>query len=643
MMCKYKKKEEGAELGIEYKNKKKTVNNDTVIEPSLSATNSPSLDNLLAYASNGNFKWVSSAGVVSEPINVKENGLVGDNSTNDSTALDVLITSLVGSDKPTIYFPKGNYVLNGTSTFPFDVTLIVEGTLKGTGKIVVEDGLTLYGGGTISILNSGGQSILHTGGNLFVNNITFRDNIASTTPLQIQPAEDIEYVSVTNCHFKNLVFGILRQGGAGTGSGDFAIKNCIVANNTFEQFRGDAIQWNVDNVSKNLLITNNVIRDVNGVGTSNNWGMGIGIASENYDVNYENRITEVVISNNTLCNMRQAIHFEGVSNFRVTNNVIENVSDTFAPTTGLEIAGIVTYGCSNFIIDGNLLIDFEKTGGDVVNGIYTATGGTTPCIDYIIKNNMLINAQQTRSFSAGAGTYVTIKDNELLEGSTLEHYGTSARLSIIGNTINSLDTTVGFKIDYDSADGRVSPYRTGERRMIEVFDNTVRNQHNVPYTTFLNISAESIESYNNNFQFDYTTSNKVRANRTFYCDGQIPYGVEFLKGDIIIDYSTPARYLVTTGGSLNRSSDNYTVVDAGNGVIESTGNIPWTSFASGGHHELGQAITLSNGGGSGVPLDVHVSRVYIGNSKYRMELDQAIPSAIDGTITATNTLVTATI
>lgn len=528
-------------------------------------------------------------------------------------------------------FPAGKtFNLATDITFPDGSVVFHFGTITGSGSIIFAGSGVLQGNGVVSNNPAGGYSVLLQAGKFLIDGIKFLNNIVSTAGLGIVPTASIRDSKILNCHFEGLNYAILKNGGSA-----FTCTDVLVEGNHFYNLKGDAIEWNMATTDRDIRVKNNVIDTIDGVGDGSNWGIGIGFAGGSY-FDYNNRIEDIEVSGNTISNVRQAIHFEACNKFKVFNNKLRGVSTAYSTATGLESGGVVAYGCKDFEISNNHFTDFVNSRGIYATTAVSASAYVQPSINYTIKNNIFDKAGGISSYSGGYDCFVNIIDN-ICNDSTISHFGSVTSLKIIGNNINTVDSTsVGLTLDFYSSDGRIQAFNAGLRRIAEIINNTVRNPSNSPTVSLLNLLFENLTSRGNNFEVYSTISNKKEVGRTFYTDaGEFPYGIEFLKGDLVIDTTTPARWLVTVSGSRNRGVDNFQVLDAPNGVIAST-NLPWTTMSAGGHHEIGQRITLSNIGIGGVSLQAIVQRVYADGGYYKIKLDRVIPTVATGTITATN-------
>jgi hypothetical protein len=184
------------------------------------------------------------------------------------------------------------------------------------------------------------------------------------------------------------------------------------------------------------------------------------------------------------------------------------------------------------------------------------------------------------------------------------------------------------------------------RRQVTLRNNQICDTLGQSFVNAVSMAADQFDVQNNSFQITpgYATSFNF-SQRTFFTTvvAGVPYGIEYQVGDVIVNTVTPGRALVTVAGSLNRATDNFAVYDntPGNNFIKST-NYAWTDRTSGGHHEIGQRISLPGCGPSGATLNTRVVKVFIGAALYQIQVEDTITAAngTTGVITATNPVTT---
>jgi hypothetical protein len=361
---------------------------------------------------------------------------------------------------------------------------------------------------------------------------------------------------------------------------------------------------------------------------------------------------QILVANNQLSNLRQGIHFEACRKFKVFGNKLKNVSSAYSTASTLSVVDIVAYGCDRFEITDNT----SENG----NGI-AIRGGTSGGVYYkmatnatIARNKLIdcVGTTQIRVETGGKDTYVSVSDNEIIGGgqnsaseATIAVRGCPGRLYIENNRAITPAKMNFLLLDLQNA--TYATFAPGSRRMVTIRGNSAQDNLGQPFNTFTSVTADRYEINGNNFQVTGISTLEGQANRTYYSTvAGVPYGIEYQIGDVLIDTATPARAIVTVAGSRNRATDTFSVVDntAGVNKIRST-NYPWTVRTAGGHHEVGQRITLSGAGVGGADLQTRVVRVFIESSEYRMEVEDVITASAGaaGTITSTNPVTTVAI
>jgi len=576
-----------------------------------------------------------------ETVSVKDFGAVGDGVADDTTKLQ----AAVNSGASTVIVPAGvNAKITAEITIPASVNLVVNGEVSGTGRLTFAGSTYLSGTGKITCGNV--WSVRLNAGDCVVSGLFIGK--ASTHGILIIPTAQIDSLRVTNNRIKGCQYGILRNP-----SSTIACFDVLIANNIIENVTGDGIEWNVAQYDRRIVITNNIIKNVNGSVT--NSGIGIGVAGYAYTNTNDltNYVQNVTITDNQITGARQGIHTEAVAKCKISGNTISDITSAYGHSS-LVVRALVCYAPVDTHISDNYIFDCDSgvtLDYGVVSGTYT--GSPFNCI---VENNTLSSAGGIIIY-AGQYTTVTtknvmaIKNNHILNGSI----ALSGTCYWVVDSNSSYPTAgqTGFALDFYNTT-RGASYQAANQYVLRITNNRTFDALSRVNASLTNLSAGggydgniSLYAQNNSFAVIASDTSDRNVNKIVYSTeaslSGVPYGVEYQAGTLVIDTATPAQYLVTVSGSRNRATDTYSVADAVNGVIQST-NYAWTTNA---HHQLGQAITLTDG--VITPVTGYVRRVYISGGNYRMDIVDATGTALNlgtlgsGTITATNALTAVTV
>jgi hypothetical protein len=331
--------------------------------------------------------------------------------------------------------------------------------------------------------------------------------------------------------------------------------------------------------------------------------------------------------------LRQGVHVEAAQNFKIHDIYLTDISTAYSAAAGLDPRGITVYGCRNFEIYDVYGNDF--TGSDIIGitpGV-SASVYTYPNYNYKVHDIYADNAGTVRAVAHGQDSYCQVSNITALNGSTVKLNGQVSYWDVSNINILTAAKTVGFIFDYADATFNGAALNATKNLSVTMDNVNVRDTLGQPYTTLTTFYPEHLDASNCNFTIESAISNRKQFDA-----GTFPYGIEYQVSDLIHDIGgTPQQYLVTTEGSRNRAADTCEVFDQANKLIKST-SLAWTVLTGGGHHEIGQNITISNIGPAAGDLVTRIVRVFLAGGFYQIEVEDAI-TAVDttaGTITATN-------
>lgn len=340
---------------------------------------------------------------------LKDFGAVGDNSTNDTVAVQAAMNSGLGS----VYIPDGTYLIDQI-TVPSTVQRIYgTGTLKQRAtdtKLLVGsslDGLIIEGVDFVGSYSSGQTSYS-----------------SANEGLTFTSCDDIRII---NCSFSNIQSIAIRL---------IDCEYAIIANNKIE-LCGQGIYFRG---CDNSTIQNNLIKDT--ILADSVFTIGISLEStDGHSYGINNNIT---VSGNLVLGYKnaQGIMAHSAKNLSIVNNVVKD------PAIGISINPFnANDTCSNISIIGNTVecattISGYSAGND---GIICQAGGSTPDItDVSISGNIVINANRATSapnnqggIRVGYTRRVQISGNSVTAAKQTGIYltDTEEAVSITGNTI----------------------------------------------------------------------------------------------------------------------------------------------------------------------------------------------------------------
>lgn len=576
-----------------------------------------------------------------ETVSVLDFGAVGDGVADDTAA----VQAAVSSGAAIVVVPASkNVKVVSEITVPASVNLTVNGEISGAGRLTFAGSTYLSGTGKITCGNI--WSVRLSAGDCVVDGLFIGK--ASTHGILILPTAQVDSLRITNNRIKGSQYGVLRNPNS-----TFACFDVLISNNTIEDVTGDGIEWNVAPYDRRIAISNNIVKNVNG-GIANS-GIGIGVAGSAYTNTNDlaNYVQNVSITDNQITGARQGIHTEAVAKCKISGNTISDITSSYG-SSSIVVRAIICYAPVETQVSDNYIFDCDS-GVTLDFGVVSATYTGSP-FNCIVENNMLSNAG---GIGVYAGQYttvtaknvMTIKANHVLNGS-LALSGTCYWVIDSNSTYPSAGQT-GFALDFNNA-ARGASYQTSNQYVLRITNNQTFDVLSRVNASLTNMTANggydgniSVYAQNNAFAVIASDTADRNINKTVYSTeaglSGVPYGIEYQAGTLVIDTATPARYLVTVSGSRNRATDTYTVTDAANGIIQSS-NYAWTNAA---HHQVGQAITLTDGVIS--PVACYVRRVYVSGGQYRMDVVNAAGTALalgtlgSGTITATNALTAVTV
>lgn len=360
-----------------------------------------------------------------QSFDVRLFGAKGDGKTDDTAAFKRALNG-----NATVLVPdKLQFRIDGDVVLE-DRNLILEGSIVGKGSFHLRGIVEIRGSGRISLNHALGAVQFDRAGRFLIDGLHFED-CESLAAILIAPesGHEIESLTIRNCRFERVNYGILRQASESNGP----VKSLTISQNEFKTIRGDAIELNCATQDKEIVIEQNVISNVDNRDKKPFWGIGIGLSGRRYTENFdpEMSVKNFVVRNNRLENLRQGIHVEAGYDFVIENNIITNIGPSFSPDSGLDVRGIITYGSSNFRIVGN-----------TVQGV---TAGPAISIEWGVLNSRYVGAPRKfevaanivsgdiSSNSGGADAHVVIKQNR---ADSIRHRGQVGQLFVQNNEIS---------------------------------------------------------------------------------------------------------------------------------------------------------------------------------------------------------------
>lgn len=440
--------------------------------------------------------------------NVLDFGAVGDDSTDNASAVQAALDAVHAAGGGTVFFPNGNYVFDSGCTLYSNVTLAGE-----TGAVIKPSDsvpLQLFSGVGLS--------------NVSVQNLTFEGTGATATNTQrfVQIGAGSTYVSIENCHFKkareialvlegcqyvnvqgctftnSVVYGAEIRGA----SSDVTVSNCVFGNNgdsgaATSNFGRGLVLWNTSNVT----VSNCVFRD------NSEYGLRLYSAAADTNANRNIAISNCTFRNNgTSATSKNDLYIYneqgGTERVSVTGCVFSTRSGNFAAVlsgtaisfTGntikainaQEALGLSLYDSVDVVVSGNTFVDVLYVAA------FSATAGavSTNCT---ISNNQCIGVA---TFTAGGvqGTGHIISNNHVVHGGAgatdqgLQIINANVSVSVIGNTFDGFyrGINIGSAGDY-----------------INVQNNTTVNSTDVGLYAPFQTDVTKFTCTNNNFESAY--------------------------------------------------------------------------------------------------------------------------------------------
>lgn len=385
--------------------------------------------------------------------NVKEYGVVGDGTTDDSQAIQDLIDSI---DKGTVFFPSGTYyIANNDITLKSDVNIIGDSaTLSFNNRCFITadtDELTTPNSLAIKTNNVSIKNLKLDGNEigLFamklsnINNLLI-DNIEIVNLLDLEGTPTVAIYFQDNCHDVRIVnshivvsdYAIAISSEKMRQLRDTTEHNTefIISNNNLEVGWGSCVGVNC--AVKNLTINGNTLK-VN--------GQGIGVkCGEGANNPLQLHVEDVVINGNIIKNENKVGHgirvSQNVYSVNIENNVIDGFNESLWVSGNVNLDTTISKGV-DIIFNGNKLINTNY-------GVYCYNNVSQPKIT--ISNNTFTDL--------GTGVYGVffwspVSNNRFINNTKGIVFERAFFCNVVGNNFYSIEQTA---IEYTTAENTTS-------------------------------------------------------------------------------------------------------------------------------------------------------------------------------------------
>ena len=447
--------------------------------------------------------------------------------------------------------------------------LIMGGTWKGTADVFLDN--AVLKGATINNLR-----VRYWGGDVRIRDCLFdgKPTASKVGSIVLQANPKTGTIEVTECEFKNGLYGILQQG---TGE---AVTRGVYRNLSFYKMDGDGIELNV--VQKHYdegCLIDGIQLDT--IGSANpSWGIGIGIAGGGpygWDIPDSQYAKNITITNVTAVRCRQCIHLEVARDCTVTN-VDVNPDQGYGVGSGLTVGGVVCYGCKRITIDGVSGEPVATSGTDVTTlrmvmlewGV-TAGAPSNPCFDMTVRNVHTKYGRFYAGVAAGNGfeNRFTIENVDCYRfsifgvASILELSNVNCRVwDAVGDDSNGGTTSDGFvatgrtilrQRNVNATDvngyGDQAWSRCGYSHIESIGSNVIAT----PYPRQGIDGGIGVKMINNNHTYIMPSADDM--NYPNWDGNAFPTGKEFMAGDLIVRVDGKVFTVVTSGAYIPATAD----------------------------------------------------------------------------------------
>ena len=360
--------------------------------------------------------WIvpSRPDLVKIATNVRSSGLKGDGVTDDTAALQSLLTKL--SSGSTIYFPPGHYRVDGPISINKPVTLLGEsGTVFDCQK-ATDNVFTLnYGGSPTSTMNG-----------VTITGIVFEGPGIETDPAMID-AYYLQNFKVSYVKFHDIGYAAIRVNTCT----DVTVEGSIFDNVFMDGYGyGVCITDHSDriNVHDNFFVTKGRHGVMTGTGNPN-------LPEADY-------VRSVTVENNYFEQMTtQAVdsHLQTIGPYIVKGNVMNNCDSGVQFRAGTaEITDNVMINCNAGVTLFNQNVDPDHLGSKVDRILdNTMINIYNNAIDVNL-TNLLIQGNVAKGMNNGAGIYLEpyVPDSCNIIGNVLENYKRGSQVDVPSSTIS---------------------------------------------------------------------------------------------------------------------------------------------------------------------------------------------------------------
>lgn len=443
---------------------------------------------------------------------------------------------------------------------------------------------------------------------------------------------------ITECEFRNGLFGILQQG---TGE---KITRGVLRNLSFYDMGGDCIELNVINehYDNGCVIDGIFMDNIDGLTpiANSSWGIGIGIAGKGpygWDAPDTQYAKNIAIRNVFANRVRQIVHLE-VARDCTVENIHGDPNQNVSNGTGLTMATVVCYGCKRITIDGvyGEPVVTSGTDADSVRVIMlewgvTAGAPSNPCFDMTVRN---VHSKTGRFYagvaadadSTGHMLHPNTYTIENIDVAKFSIFGIASLLNMSNVRCRTFDA-----IGNDSAGGTTSNGRfIRGKSILRMINVTAYDVNGYGDQGWSQCSYTDIESIGSNVFANMRTYNGIaggigvilgNVNRMYYLpqssgaiDGNaFPTGREFQQGDVLIREDGKC-YTVVTSGAYIPATDDFKIKATTVGSktltcnIDPTGTQATAPWLFGKPLTPGTRIVIPGAGASGAALSTWITK-----------------------------------